>query len=105
AQSMRVGKVVVMLAVLFATAFPALAQETTGTIRGRTVDAQGLAVPGATVTATGTQGAKNTVTDSEGRYTLPFLTPGTYTVRGELQGFKATEQGGVAVSLGQTVDI
>src|SRR6185436_19220013 len=30
---------------------------------------------------------------------------GVYTVRGELQGFKAVEQGGVTVSLGQTVDL
>jgi len=102
---MRFGKAAIMLAILLVGALPALAQETTGTIKGKIVDAQGLAVPGATVTATGTQGAKNTVTDAEGRYTLPFLTPGTYTVRGELQGFKATEQAGVAVSLGQTVDI
>ena len=51
---MRVGKVFVMLAVLVATAFPALAQETTGTIKGRVVDAQGLAVPGATSSALAT---------------------------------------------------
>src|SRR5689334_23358500 len=46
---------------------PALAQETTGSLRGRVIDAQGLAVPGVTVTATGPQGAKTAVTDSEGR--------------------------------------
>jgi hypothetical protein len=65
---MRFGKAAIMLAVLLVGALPALAQETTGTIKGKIVDAQGLAVPGATVTITGTQGAKNTVTDSEGRY-------------------------------------
>ena len=64
------------------------AQETTGTVRGRIVDAQGLAIPGVTVTATGAQGAKTTVTDGEGRFNIPFLTPGSYTVRAELQGFK-----------------
>ena len=37
----------------------ASAQETTGTLTGRFVDTQGLAVPGATVTVTGPQGAKN----------------------------------------------
>lgn len=62
-------------------------------------------VPGATVTATGPQGAKNTTSDGEGRYNLPFLTPGMYDVRAELQGFKATEQKGVSVGLGQAVDI
>jgi len=102
---MRFGKAVVMLAVLLAGALPALAQETTGTIKGRVVDAQGLGVPGATVTVTGTQGAKNTVTDADGRFSVPFLTPGVYAVRGELTGFKAVEQKDVSVSLGQAVEI
>ena len=93
-----------MLAV-FALATPVFAQETTGTIRGRVVDAQGLAVPGASVTVTGVQGVKSATTDAEGRFSVPFLTPGVYTVRGELQGFKAVEHRNVTVSLGQAVDL
>ena len=62
-------------------------------------------MPGATVMATGVQGSKNTVTDAEGRYTIPFLTPGVYSVRAELQGFKAVEQKDVSVRVGQTVDV
>src|SRR4051812_36358548 len=95
----------VAIAALLALAMPAFAQETTGSVRGRISDAQGLAVPGATVTVTGPQGAKTTTTDSEGRFSVPFLTPGSYTVRGELQGFKAVEQKNVTVSLGQSVDL
>ena len=67
----------------------AAAQETTGTLSGRLVDAQGLALPGATVTVTGPQGARSVVTDEQGRFQSPFLTPGVYDVRAELQGFKA----------------
>jgi hypothetical protein len=93
------------VAVLAALAMPAFAQETTGTIKGRIVDAQGLAVPGANVTVTGPQGSKAVVTDTEGRFNIPFLTPGKYTVRTELQGFKAAEQKDVVVGLGQTVDL
>ena len=62
-----------------------MAQETTGTIKGRIQDAQGLAIPGANVTVTGPQGTKSAVTDAEGRYSIPFLTPGAYSVRGELR--------------------
>src|SRR3954471_14999573 len=105
AHSMRFLKSTAMLAIFLLTALTASAQETTGAIRGRIVDAQGLAVPGATVTATGPQGVKTAVTDSEGRFSLPFLTPGVFTVRGELQGFKAVEQKNVTVSLGQSVDL
>jgi outer membrane receptor protein involved in Fe transport len=83
----------------------AFAQETSGTLAGKLVDSQGLAVPGATVTVTGPQGAKSFITDAEGRFHVPFLTPGTYDVRAELQGFKATETKGVAVSLGSTTEV
>ena len=83
----------------------ASAQETTGTLAGRLADAQGLVVPGATVTVTGPQGAKNFVSDAEGRFSAPFLTPGQYDVRAELQGFKAVDVKGVTVSLGQTTEI
>jgi outer membrane receptor protein involved in Fe transport len=83
----------------------ASAQDTTGTLTGRLVDTQGLAVPGATVTVTGPQGSKSFVSDAEGRFSAPFLVPGTYDVRAELQGFKAVDVKGVTVSLGQTTDI
>jgi hypothetical protein len=83
----------------------ASAQDTTGTLTGRLVDTQGLAVPGATVTVTGPQGARSFVSDAEGRFSAPFLTPGVYDVRAELQGFKAVEVDDVTVSLGQTTDI
>jgi outer membrane receptor protein involved in Fe transport len=90
---------------LFAATQPALGQETTGSISGRVVDSQSLAVPGATVTVAGLQGRKQTVTDSAGNYTVPFLTPGTYTVTVELQGFKTAERKDIAVALGQKVDV
>src|SRR5678810_1161218 len=62
---------------------PAAAQETTGTISGRIVDAQGLVLPGVVVAATGAQGVKTTATDADGGFTLPFLTPGTYVIHVE----------------------
>ena len=48
------------LLLLLVLAFTGLAaaQETTGAIGGRLLDAQGLAIPGATVTVTGPQGAR-----------------------------------------------
>jgi hypothetical protein len=81
------------------------AQETTGSIAGRVTDAQGLAVPGATITVTGPQGAQTYTADADGRFNAPLLIPGTYTVRAELQGFKAYEQKNVIVRLGQNVDL
>jgi hypothetical protein len=83
----------------------AAAQETTGTISGRAVDSQGLALPGVTVTATGPQGVKAAVTDAEGRFTLAFLTPGSYAIHADLQGFAAVDRRDVLVRVGQTADI
>jgi hypothetical protein len=60
---------------------PLFAQETTsGSIGGRVVDSQGLGVPGVTVTAQSRQGSKNAVTDDQGRYFVPYLTSGRYTI-------------------------
>ena len=94
---------VVMLELAMASV--AAAQETTGTIAGRLLDAQGLAVPGVTTSVTGPQGARTTVTDAEGRYTMPFLVPGTYNVKAQITGFKTVEQRDVQVQLGRTADV
>src|SRR5260370_30142507 len=67
------------------------AQSTTGTISGRIVDAQSFTMPGVVVTATRPQGAKSAVTDAQGRFNLPFLTPGRYSLKAELQSPKTTD--------------
>ena len=102
---MRLRNVVIILGLALLAAGPLAAQETTGRIEGRIVDTQSLPVPGVTVAATGPQGAKSTVTDTDGRFTVPFLTPGTYQLRAELQNFKTIQKDDINVSLGQTVDV
>src|SRR5262245_3502637 len=94
-----------LLALVVATAVAARGQETTGTINGRVTDAQGLGVPGVSITVTGAQGSKQSVTDTEGRFSMPFLTPGKYDVKAELSGFKTIEQKGITVALGQALDL
>ena len=97
--------VVITLIACWSGTAGAAAQNTTGVIAGRIVDGQGLALPGVAVKATGAQGAKSTTSDGEGRFTIPFLTPGNYSVQAELVGFKPVEQASVLVRLGQTVDV
>jgi len=100
------SRVVLMQVVLLAFAATAAhAQQTTGTIAGRVIDVQGLVVPGVTVTVKSEQGTKTAVTDADGRFSVPFLTPGAYALHAELQGFKAVDRSGLAVHLGQTVDV
>ncbi len=89
-------KAIVWLAVVgvIFTAAPAAAQSTTGTISGRVVDAQGLALPGVTVTATSPnlQGTRETVTSENGDYILTLLPSGPYRVVFEIAGFQRVER-------------
>ncbi len=84
---------------------PAWAQITTGTVSGSLKDVQGATVPGATVSlvsaARGT--STETVTDTNGNFTFPNVTPGTYTVRITMSGFKTLERPGIVVSPGDRV--
>jgi hypothetical protein len=99
-------RVVVMIAFIACSAGSrAAAQDTTGGISGRIADAQGLVLPGVTVTATGAQGVTTAISDGEGRFAFPFLTPGPYIVHAELQGFVPIDRSEVQVHLGQTVDV
>jgi hypothetical protein len=102
-----VKKLCVLIGGLIAMCIAATAsgQDTTGMLAGKIVDAQGLALPGVSVTVTGGQGDKTAVTDGEGRYAVPFLTPGLYAVRADLQNFSQARRADVQIRLGQTTDL
>ena len=96
----------VAAALLLVPATGAQAQ-TTGRILGQVVDAQGAALPGATVTVSSPnlQGVQTQVTDGEGNYRFLSLPPGRYTVKVELASFKPAEQANVDVGLDRTVTV
>ena len=102
-------KVKLLLAMLCVLAFvvSAIPQEaTTGTMSGKIADEKGDPLPGVTVTATSERGvSKVAVTGGDGGFILPFLTPGTYTVKAEMQNFKTFEKTGVVVPLSSKIDI
>lgn len=81
--------------------------QTTGRIVGQILDAQGAALPGATVTVTSPnlQGMQTQVTDSQGNFRFPSLPPGRYTVKVDLASFKTLEQKDVEVGLDRTVTL
>ena len=78
---------------LLLIAVPAGAQ-TLGTITGDVKDSSGALIPGATVTATntGTNAARESVSNDSGAYSFPALPPGPYIVKAELQGFRTVTQ-------------
>ncbi len=98
----RVRLVVTLLGLLAMFVPPAAAQVTTGTLVGTVHDLSGI-VPGAIVTIREVnQGTANSyVTDETGSYTAPFLTPGTYTVEVNVQGFRRWRREGVILQVNQ----
>jgi hypothetical protein len=76
------------------------AQLLQGTIDGNVTDSSQASIVGATVTATNqeTNFSRETVTNSEGGYTLATLPPGVYTVVVKAQGFQAYTQTGIVVN-------
>ena len=102
-------KIILAMIVLCALVVPslALAQQTTGNITGRIVDAQGAAVPGVTVTAKSPQTGftRTDVSDGEGIYRLNALPVGPYDITAELSGFSTFSRKEVVVNVAQTTDL
>ena len=71
-----------VFAVLFVFSKPAMAQATTGILKGAVVDPQGAAIAGATVTVTNeaTGIVQTTTATSDGLFAITNLPPGKYTV-------------------------
>jgi hypothetical protein len=99
----RRSAVLVSLLAFLLTA-PALeAQVLYGSVVGHVKDAQGAAIPAATVTVTSkeTNLTRETLTNEAGEYTIPNVVPGPYDVKVSLTGFREATQTGVPVTAGQ----
>ncbi|MGH9315063.1 MAG: TonB-dependent receptor [Vicinamibacterales bacterium] len=100
---------VASLVLVAASAASAAAQTraTTGDLAGRIADASQAVLPGVSVTATNADtGLVRTVTtDAQGRFLIPALPPGAYTVHAELAGFAPQTLERVLVTLGSAVDL
>src|SRR5438445_3697595 len=84
---------------------PAFAQST-GQVTGVVKDSTGAALPGATVTATGADGAKHEASTSpDGSYTVSGLPPGNYSVSAAHVGFRTALQQNQAVAAGGTLTV
>ncbi len=96
-----------VLFVVLVCAASALAQQTTGNVRGIVNDQTGAVVPGAKVSLINKR-TNNTVTTQStdsGEYQFNELLPGEYTVTVEAANFKTLTLNDVRVELNQTTDI
>ena len=82
-------------------------QATSGEITGNVKDASGALIPGVEVIVTnvGTGVARNTLSESSGVFRVPLLSPGSYSVKAALTGFKTSVRDGITVTVGQVVRV
>ncbi|MGH9594912.1 MAG: carboxypeptidase-like regulatory domain-containing protein, partial [Bryobacteraceae bacterium] len=99
---LRTVKFLLSLILLLPARAPAQG-ETTSAITGQVTDASNAAIAGATVIVTNREtGLRRTArTDEEGRFNFPQLTPGSYSVKADANGFAAQQNDGVFAGLGQ----
>jgi hypothetical protein len=100
--------VLLSLLALFAPVSRALAQGVqTGTITGTVRSADGLSLPGATVTASSPvlQGQRTATTDLNGVYFIKGLPAGTYTVSFDMPSFKTVARERLELGVGGTIDV
>jgi hypothetical protein len=94
------------LIVLLVCVSMAVAQQSSGTLRGKVSDEFGGLIVGATVTVADQNGVeKTTTTDAEGNYSFPSLPPGRYTLHASAPGFAAFEIPEVELAAGRTVPL
>lgn len=100
----RARMMVVLIAV---AALPAMGQSTQGTITGIVTDAQGATLPEASVhitnAATGVRA--DTATNASGKYTVPALNIGTYTIAVEHEGFSRYRRENLTLSTDQVLGV
>jgi hypothetical protein len=76
-----------------------------GSLAGGAEDTSGAVVEGAKVTIIGPSGTRSVQTGSDGRFLFQVLTPGSYSVKVEKQGFKVVEIKSAEVVTGRTTSI
>jgi hypothetical protein len=96
-----------VLGVMVVTGASAYAQQGTGELRGRVVDAQNAVLPGVTVVAKNEASGqfREIVSGADGSFFMSSLTPGTYELTAQLSGFKKYQRGNVRVEVGKTQSI
>jgi len=97
-----------VLAILLGAVLPVLAQTTQGVISGRLVNSvTGRPIAAANIAfASGTStSAGNAISDANGYYALPLLSPGTYRVRATALNFQAQEVQELELAVASRIDL
>ena len=99
------GRVVAVAAMLLLVGVPGFAQLQTGSLYGTITDDQGAALPGVTVTLAGQGAPAVQVTDAQGRFRFLGLSPGSYRLDAQLEGFSSVEYPNITINVGRNTEI
>ena len=96
-------KLRVLMGIMLLSAAALHAQINTATLQGLITDPSGAVIAGASVTVSNTETgvARDSKSDSAGRYTVTSLQPGTYTVEAMSAGFSPVKQENLVLQVGQ----
>jgi len=104
---MKVRSLALLAVFLLAVGTHPAAAQATGSIYGKVADASGAAMPGVTVTLTGSVllAPQVAVTSETGTFQFPRLAIGLYSVKFELTGFKSVVKQGIRVEIGLNAQV
>ena len=102
-----IGIAVLLAGFLLVASVTAYSQAVNATLVGTVTDSSGAVVSGAkiNITEVATGITRGTTTNESGNYVVPNLSPGTYNVTGEMQGFKRATRERVGVIVNSTVRV
>ena len=100
------GRIVAVAALLLlAVGGTAFAQLQTGNLYGTVTDDKGAALPGVTVTLSGQGAPQVQVTNAQGQFRFLSLSPGTYDLKSELEGFSTIDYPNIVINVGRNTTI
>src|SRR5579883_3183088 len=96
-----------MLALLCLLCGGIFAQENGATVTGIVTDPSGAPVPNATVKATNNANneARETKTNNQGVYTIPYLDPSIYTIEFSASGFSTVKRQEISLAVSQVLNM
>jgi hypothetical protein len=100
------GRIVAVAALLLlAVGGTAFAQLQTGNLYGTVTDDKGAALPGVTVTLNGQGAPQVQVTNAQGQFRFLGLSPASYSLKAELEGFSTIDYPNIVINIGRNTSI
>jgi len=99
------GRIVVVAVLLLLVAGAAHAQLQNGSLYGTVTDDKGASLPGVTVSLAGGGAPQVQVTNAQGQFRFLGLSPGSYSLKAELEGFSTIDYPNITINVGRNTSI